>query len=301
MVNDDTVFCDIIFSEMKEITFAVTNEDIDFHQTLLEHGADEVVYALNGCAFSGLCGVDLDQVQNLDHCSVLCTRLFPQDQLEQLKRLLDAITETEIRHVYFSDPAVVELADEQLKPRLLYRPETLATNALDARWWMEQGIGGVSVSPVLTINEVEDILKKCPDCEVTIHGHLLLSASRRLLLSLYAEEAGLDPQITGHNDLSLKEEKRDYELGIYENGCGTFIYSDFVQESLGDVVKLAADGADRFFIDSIRLSHEETVSALDAYQAVLQGADASRAAQALKDAFAATHYTRGFYGQKTIL
>ena len=201
MVNDGTVFCDIIFNGMKKIAFAVTNEDIDFHQTLLEHGADEVVYALNGCAFSGLCGFDLDQVQNLDHCSVLCTRLFPQDQLEQLKRLLDAITETEIRHVYFSDPAVVELADEQLKPRLLYRPETLATNALDARWWMEQGIGGVSVSPVLTINEVEDILKKCPDCEVTIHGHLLLSASRRLLLSLYAEEAGLDPQITGHLSL----------------------------------------------------------------------------------------------------
>ncbi len=286
---------------MKKITFAVTNEDLNFHQTLLDHGADEVVYALKGGAFSGLRGFDLEEVKNLDHVSVFCTRLFPQDQLEHLKRLLDAIAETDICHVYFSDPAVLELADEKLKPRLLYRPETLATNALDARWWMEQGIGGVSISPVLTIHEVEDILKKCRNCEVSIHGHLLLSASRRPLLSLYAEEAGLDPQITGHNDLSLKEEKRDYELSIYENGCGTFIYSDFVQESIRDVTTLAKDGVERFYMDSIRLSHEEALSALDAYQAVIQGADAAKAAQALKDSYPSTHYSRGFYGQKTIL
>lgn len=288
---------------MKKIAFAVTNEEIGFHQTLLEHGADEVVYALAGCAFSGLRSFQLEEIQQLPHTSVLCTRLFPQDQLPRLKTVLTQLAATDICHIYFSDPAVLELAEDSLKPRLVYRPETLATNALDAHWWMEQGIGGISISPVLTINEVEDILKQCPGCEVTIHGHQLLSASRRPLVSMYANEIGEGKQaeFIHRPDLSLKEEKRDYELGIYENECGTFIYSDFVQESFEDVQTLAGDGAARFYFERLRLSQQETIAALDAYQAVLQGADADKAAQALKESFPSTTYTRGFYGQKTIL
>ena len=55
--------------------------------------------------------------------------------------------------IYFTDLGVVSVADDSLKDKLIYDPDTLITNSLDARFYLKQGIG-VVLSRELSLEEV---------------------------------------------------------------------------------------------------------------------------------------------------
>lgn len=265
---------------------------------MLAAGADEAVLAVRGCCFSALSEQDPQHLQELPAFSVLMNRLFFPSEIEQVRKTLAILKEMPgLRYIYFSDPAVVMLAAAcGLQEKLIYRPETLLTSQADARWWQARGIHGVSVSPLLTAQEVKSILPAAK-CELTMHGYLMMTVSRRPLLSAWADYR--------HHDLDMKEkkfllqeEKRQERMPVYESEAGTMIFTDFIQESFGYINEFAA--ADRFYIDGTFLEEDMMADTLQVYRQIMAGADAETAADAYMKRWEGLAFSTGYYGQKTI-
>lgn len=251
----------------------------------------ECLFALKGHSFSVLKKLDSEEIETISSCSILMNRYYFPSELSSLEQALQRIQKMDIVSIYFADPGLVPLAEKYgLKEKLIYRPETLMTNHKDIEWWNNQGIR-VSISPLLSLEEITSILRKTSGNELTIHGHLLMSISRRPLLSSYLEGT------QNKTNLTIVEKQREGHMPIYEDEYGTYIYSDFIQNSFGQIASFAKANVERFFIDSSFLEWEEVLKALETYQKILDGSLVWKEDDTITDEWEQI----GYYGQKTIL
>ena len=277
----------------------VTAGNADEIRKFREAGADEIVLAPEGCAMSALPEFSTEEIAGQGTVSLLMNRLFMPEMLVKAEAVLDTVRAEQIDSVYFSDPAMVPIAEKRgLKDRLIYKPEMLAVSTFDAQWWMAQGIASVSVSPLLTRDEIMSILNRIPGLQITVHGRLLMSVSARPLLSAYREDTGTVFDVNSRQ-LFLKEDKREELMPVYETASGTFIYSDFIQESFDDVKLFAEAGAGSFFIDSVGCDPELIADALVTLKTVMNEPDAGEAVGEYRRKYAGV-LSEGYYGQKTI-
>lgn len=141
------------------------------------------------------------------------------------KEYVEAIAETDstvdsadskstgiISSIFFADPSIYMLAKKidqengiepgsesdqagktSMTSKLIYDPEMLMTSINDANWWLDRGIRGISISPILTLQETKEIAEATKKAVVTVHGRTLMSRSFRKLLSSYKEVSEEDP------------------------------------------------------------------------------------------------------------
>ena len=286
------------FKDMTRIT--VSAENAQETRIFREAGADEAVLAPERCAMSALPEADIETIISCAPVSLMMNRLFMPEDLHIPESVLDALEPGQIDRIYFSDPALVKIAEARgLKEKLVYRPEMLAVSTFDAAWWMSRKIGSVSVSPLLTRDEIADILRKCPGLQVTVHGRLLMSVSGRPLLSAYREDTGTEFDTNGRN-LFLQESKREGLMPVFETESGTYIYSDFVQESFADLILFRECGADSFYVERLGSGVQEIAEAIKAIRRILNGSDAEKEAEQYRRMFPELPLSEGYYGQKTI-
>ena len=121
-----------------------------------------------------------------------------------------------ISSIFFADPSIYMLAKKidqengiepgsesgsesdqagktSMTSKLIYDPEMLMTSINDANWWLDRGIRGISISPILTLQETKEIAEATKKAVVTVHGRTLMSRSFRKLLSSYKEVSEEDP------------------------------------------------------------------------------------------------------------
>ena len=269
-------------------TIAVLANDPGNAAALMEAGCDEAVLA-----YEGLSSTAAGKTAEIHaDASYLLNAVFFEDELDHVRSVLEQLQEGS-GSLYFSDPALCAIADEYgMTDRLIYRPDTLAVSSPDVLWWMNQGIRSVSVSPLLTLEEILSIADACSRCEATVHGHLPMSFSRRPLLSSFgAEKKRLD--------LTLQEETRQEHYPAFEDERGTLIYTDYVQCSFAEILQMREHGIHRFFIDGSFLSKEELMDAVRGYRTVLDGADPRKVYEEYRRKHASV-LSSGYYGEKTI-
>lgn len=117
-----------------------------------------------------------------------------------------------ISSIFFADPSIYMLAKKidqengiepgsesdqagktSMTSKLIYDPEMLMTSINDANWWLDRGIRGISISPILTLQETKEIAEATKKAVVTVHGRTLMSRSFRKLLSSYKEVSEENP------------------------------------------------------------------------------------------------------------
>ncbi len=282
--------------EKKLIVTVQKPEDMEKFRSL---GCDETVIAVKGYSFTALPSFAIEEILQYKGVSLLLNRLFFEEETDDLKKLLALIETAEPASVYFADPAVVYYASDSLKSRLIYRPDTLMTSRNDAEWWLMCGIKGISVSPLLTKQEVIDITAAVPHTEITVHGRLLMSVSRRKLLDVYKSDFDKEFEADGNRDLLIRESKRQEMMPVYQNESGTMVYTDFVQESFEDMPDFMKH-AERFYIDTVFMGEKEAEETVRAYRAVLDGEDSMKIRSEYEKTFGTLHLSTGYYGQKTI-
>ena len=255
------------------------------------------VFALQDQAFSGLDEVTLQEIDTARPYGVLMNRLYREADLAGLKDLLKKLNEQMPERIYFSDPAVLSLCEGELRRHLVFRPETLLTNAQDIHFWMTAGIGSASVSPLLTAEELYAIAESEPHAEFVIHGHLLMSVSARKLLSSWAEQYHI--RVPEKERLFLREETRNDFYPLKETAHGTMIFTDYVLESFDYIRGLKEHGASSFYIDGSFLKTEDLSDTLRLYRSVLEHREQPEEITAWR----ARHpeCTEGYYGQETVL
>ena len=263
----------------------------------LEHGADEVVLAVRGHSFTALKKTDLCDLPDDEHVGLLVNKLYFPAEMDSMHKLLDEIENRAFSSVYFADPAVAAYArNKAVVKKLIYRPDTLVTSSSDAGWWMNRGILSVTVSPLLTLEEIRKITGHQKHLELIIHGYTLVSASRRRLVQAYLER---DADET--DGLSIREESRDSHMPVYETGEGTLIYSDQVQQSFAYAREFAESGVDRLYIEGIFMGTEELLDTVRLYRAILENEHPETELEEYKSKYKHRNLGEGYYGEKTVL
>lgn len=254
---------------MKE--FIVSVNSIEEGKKLLASGVDEVVFSVEGLSFNALQKVTLEELKEIPSFSIFVNRFFFPDDSELGKKQFEEAVLLQPKAIYFQDPIVLTWAKEfNCLAKCIYRPETLVTNANDALWWKERGLKAVSLSPLVTLEETETMLNTVPDSECTIHGHLVMSFSKRLLLSAYANTNGL-ASLQNKQTLTIQELQREGHMPIYEDEAGTLVYTDYIFESFEEIKDLEAAGASRFFINGEFLPWQHLADSISLYKKILEG------------------------------
>lgn len=284
---------------MKKLIAIARNQEEG--ERLLKAGADEIAYSLKGHSFTGLCSITIDELHACRSYSVFLNRFYFEEDLDSLKTVLNELDSMNLEHIYFSDPAVFQISSDHLRKKLIYRPMTLAVSKGDVSFWNDTGIAGVSISPLLTRKEVLEIVSSCPHTELTIHGNLLMSVSRRLLLTQWQKFSGYQNRLQNAEGLSIQESKRNEKMPIIETEAGTLIYSDFVQESFLHLNDFADAGAERFFLNPVFPEPEALIDAVSAYRKILNGEDAAAIAETYRKNHPELSLSEGYYEQPTIL
>ncbi len=282
------------------LKICVSAENAADAKLYLAAGADQIAAACGGCALGANADWPVDEIRKFGKISLLMDRLFARDETDLPDRILAQLDPAVIDAVFFSDPMMAAKAARYgLKDRLVYRSGMLAASPQDAAWWLAQGIGGVAVPPLLTREETAAILRRVPGCMVTVHGRFLMSVSRRKLLSAYRddEQVMFDPAA---RDLFLREEKRDGKMPVFENGSGTYIYTDFIQTSFRDLALFKEAGAGTFYIESLTLTPAQVTAAIRAIRRVLAGAGPEAEEAEYRKLLAGQELSEGYYGQKTV-
>lgn len=285
---------------MKRLT--ITCEDLHQVEEYIEQGCDEVILPFKDACFTSLHCFSLEEIQeavkrNPKRTTVLMNRLFGEEEtagaLAELEEVLACVDA-----VYFADPALFRKAQQlQKADHMIYRPETLLTSCEDGAWWMQQGLQSVEISPLLTAEEICAIARKVPHTSLQIHGRLLMSVSKRKLLSAYGEVNGL-PSLHEKKDLYLREESREGKMPVYENTYGTLIDTDYMQESFAYIHALMEAGVERFEIDTNGMKEDAVKDAITLYRALLDGKDVSAKEYLTK--YKEYPFETGYYGQKTV-
>lgn len=281
---------------MKLIVSAETKEQIKAYQQY----ADEIVVGLKGLACSALSGMTIDEIIDLEPCSVFMNGLFFPEQLAYVEDCMKKLKDWGVISLYFADPSLVLIARKlDMVDCLIYRPESLVTSSYDMQFWDELGLKAISISPLLTKEECEILLKTTKHNELTIHGRLMMSFSKRHLLQSYQQQIQKDLNLYKNRHLTLQETKREGKMPVFEDETGTYIYTDFVLESFMYINDFEKAGLTRGFVDTTFLSKEAVVDALKLYREVNQS-NAEMIRQNYRETYQELDLSSGYYEQKTI-
>ena len=203
---------------------------------------------------------------------ILVNKMMFDEDLNDLEKYLMFLKDINISGIYFADMAVLTLAKKlKMEKLLVFAPRAPLTNSYDGKVYLDEGIKAVELADEITLKERLMIGKLLPNqLSVLIHGHLIMSFSRRLLLTNYFSEIKKDQLIQDNYDLSLIEETRDRKMPIYENDNGTVIYQAEVTASFNELLLMLDGGINIFRIDAMFLSKDDLFLALKLYQKVLK-------------------------------
>jgi collagenase-like PrtC family protease len=282
-------------------TIAVTASSMKEALIYQSAGADEVILPLAPFAMTSIPTVSMEEIPSGQPVSLLMNRLLFEEEMPALIQTMERLSKMEICSIYFADPSIAMIAEQvQMTSKLIYKPDTLMASPEDARWWLNQNIQAVCVSPLLTKEEAEEMTSHCAHCVLTIHGHLMMSASRRQLLSAYETASGRTLNLHERRNLRIQEISRKEEFPIYESQFGTLIDTDYVLESFELLHELMEHGAASFLIESAGMGTEETADAIKSYRKIMEGTDAAQIKLAYEKQYPELILSSGYYMEKTI-
>ncbi|MBU5674384.1 peptidase U32 family protein [Paenibacillus brevis] len=209
---------------------------------------------------------------------VSISKLFHNEQLEELKTYILHLADAGVDGIQFGDPAVLRLVKE-IAPQLPlhWNAEMTSTNYSTANYWGDRGASRVVLARELNMDEITEMKPSLRiESEVQVHGMTNIYHSKRRLVKSYMTHQGRP--VSG-SDLSSKRglflieaERPNEKYPIYEDENGTHIMSSDDLCILEDLHVLLAAGLDSFKIETLMkpMSYNKTViqayrQAIDTY------------------------------------
>lgn len=204
---------------------------------------------------------------------VLVNQMIFDEDIERLENHLEWLKGLSVDGIYFADLAVYMLADKLgIKETLIYAPGMTVVNSEDVSEYVQLGIKGLELANELTLDEKLQIAHNNPHkVGIVISGYLLMSYSKRKVLSNYFREINKDINLEKKYDLRLKERTREGHMPVYEDANGSYIYSEYVFHSFKVMQELLKAPFQYFRIDGIFLDMQLIEDLLDAYEAQVVG------------------------------
>ena len=276
---------------------------------LANAGTQEICLAVKGFSITALQSFTLEEIamyiesaKDFDlEVSVLVNKLFHEDDLESVKDCLQELKRLQINSIYFADLSILHLAQEMdMLDKLIYMPDTMMTSPQDAKFYIDLGLQGVSISALLTKEETKEIVKEAKKVVVPVFGHMVMSFSYRKLLSSWKKAFSSKEDVVDRKDLYLVEEKRDGHMPIYECKEGTLIYTDYVLDSFDLLKEFQEVNTPVYFMTGVFMDRLAYIEAVHLTKEILDGKDMSKEVEIYKQKYPMYTFLEGYYNEKTV-
>ena len=261
--------------------FIVTVNSFDELKSLEQAQADGIILPVPHFSIRQNAFLDLDSLkevtlrlknQNIKVYFNLL-KMLTQSDLEQAEKLLIMAKELDVDGLYIADEGWLEMAGQlNLIDRLIYQPETLIVNGMDADFYADLGLQAVSLAHELSIDEIEAIAADShASLEVLIQGRYSWMYSRRKLITNYFDAIDLQEPVIDNKAYDLQEATREGVMKIVENEAGTHVFADEPIASFSVMERLKKAGIQRFRIDTMFEDAEKGAACLHLYRQALNG------------------------------
>lgn len=234
---------------------------------------------------------------------ILINRMIEEDDLAMLDDYLTFIAGLNVEGIYFNDLSVLVIGRKHgLTNKLSFNPDTLMTNYMDVKMYLDEGINSVVISKELTLQEILEISNYNPNsCDFIIHGRLNMSYTKRHFIKNYM--AYLNKEYPGDDNLHLEliESTRSGRMPVLENAQGTSIFTDYTLAGFNEVTALIDSKIKRLIIDDIFIETNELLDVCLGYRHIINGQNSVEIFEELKEKYASSNYQTGYMYQKTNL
>lgn len=181
-----------------------------------------------------------------------------EGDLEGLKTWIKELLNYPISGFYFADLAVYMMLKEAGYPgETIYAPETILTNTLEVKTLLKS-VDRVMISKELTLAEILTISETFPNqIEIFGAGHLLMSVSRRPLLSNYLSHIGQIENVINKVDYRIRELKRKENMPIMEEDRTFCVFTQDIQNPLEELPQLIQANIFGIHLDSLFIEEKE--------------------------------------------
>ncbi len=270
------------------------------------HGAEGIMLPLQFYSAHTSSAFELDELAELVSLAegmevyIDATRMFTDNEMDQVAILIEKCKELAIKGIYFADISGYQMCHEaQAEYLCYYQPDTMIVNSRDAAFWLEL-MGGICLAKELTIEEICRVAENVQgNVEVFLHGTPLMSMSKRPLIENYFDEINYKGELK--DIYYLQEEKRQEPFPVLRNDQGTFFFAAYVQESFKELEALNKAHTKQGRISHFNVSFDEMMDALDVYKDIeVNGYDEAKV-EAFKAKYPMNNYTTGFYHMSTTI
>ena len=185
-----------------------------------------------------------------------------EDELDSIKAFIQKYPDVKF---VVSDIGVVQLfIDLNRIQDVVFDPTTLVCNSMDLDFYSSFGMDAIAMSNEIPIKDVE-LSYRVTKAPIMYHifGRKLMFYSKRKLVSAYKEFRNLNFE---NKDLSLIEEKRSYNIPLFENENGTYCFRQYNICLLKELETLSF--LKYAYLDSITIDDDTFIKVLDTFKKV---------------------------------
>jgi len=205
----------------------------------------------------------------------LTLNIIPHNEdLKELPEYVAKLKELGLDAVIISDPGVLKIV-KNIIPEMEIHLSTQAntTNYAAVNFWYEQGVRRVILARELSLEEIEEIIKKSPPdmkIETFVHGAMCISYSGRCLLSNYMVGRDANRGDCAHScrwRYYLMEETRPGEFfPVYEDEKGAYFFNSKDLCMIEHLPSLIEAGISAFKIEGRMKSSYYVATVVKAYR-----------------------------------
>ena len=192
---------------------------------------DGIILPLEGFSVESKCFFSMDEIKDIkekNSCMVFVkvNKNFMNEEIDDLKNVLQELNDCGIDGVFFYDLAVLELKNElNLQLPLIWNQTHMVNNYKTCDYYYSKGAKYALLGKEITLEEIIEIIKKSKITSmVEVVSRPSVAFSKRKLVTNYNHDIGKD----NGNTLQVVEKVTGGKYDLYENSDGTSFFLDTV-------------------------------------------------------------------------
>lgn len=231
---------------------------------------DAYLIGIKDMCVNTLFSVDLDELKDISNklkkenkeLFILINKNLHNNDIEALKEILINLNKLDIKGLFYSDVAVIQLKEElSLNYDLVWAAEHATTNYNTINYWYNFGAKYTFISSDITYDNIIEIKKNTNSkLIVPIFGYLPMFVSRRHIVKNYLDYFKLKD-----NSKINYIEKEDKIYPIVDNKLGTFVYSNNILNGVNYYKNLEKENIDYALFNGFNIDTEDLIEVLKIY------------------------------------
>lgn len=200
-------------------------------ENLYTNKTDGIILPLEGFSVESKCFFSMTEIKDIkDKAScmvfVKVNKNFMNEEIDDLKKILQELDDCGVDGVFFYDLAVLEIKNElNLQLPLVWNQTHMVNNYKTCDYYYSKGVSYALVGKEITLEEIKEIVQNSHiSVMVEVVSKPSVAFSKRKLITHYYQDLGKAKK----NDMIIHERGTNQDYELFENQDGTSFFLDIV-------------------------------------------------------------------------